>query len=153
MSQVMLPLVLPPGPWLDRVFRAVVGFALFTAAYLAEDVRGGLAAVGRGQMEAARAVGLGTAGAYRLVMLPQALRVVVPSIVGQFIALHKDTSLAQIVGLNELLGIAVAVVAQPAWRGRAPESLVFAASVYFVFSFAMARLSRHLEHHDRSAAH
>jgi general L-amino acid transport system permease protein len=130
----------------------MVGFALFTAAYLAEDVRGGLAAVGRGQMEAARALGLGSRGAYRFVVLPQALRVVVPSLVGQFIALFKDTSLAQIVGLNELLGIAVAVVAQPLWRGRAPESLVFAAAVYFAFSYAMARISRRLEQRERVPA-
>lgn len=152
LSQVMLPLVLPAGPWLDRVFRAMVGLALFTAAYLAEDVRGGLAAVGRGQMEAARAVGLGSGGAYRLVVLPQALRVVVPSLVGQFIALFKDTSLAQIVGLNELLGISVAVVAQPAWRGHATESLLFAAAIYFSFSYAMTRVSRQMEQRERMAA-
>jgi general L-amino acid transport system permease protein len=145
MSQVMIPLVLPAGPWLDRVFRAMVGLALFTAAYLAEDVRGGLAAVGAGQREAALSLGLRTPATYRLIILPQALRAVVPSIAGQFIALFKDTSLAQIVGLNELLGIAVAVVAQPLWRGRAPESLVFAAAVYFVFCAAMARAGARLE--------
>ncbi|MFQ5460367.1 MAG: amino acid ABC transporter permease, partial [Anaerolineae bacterium] len=125
MAQNMAPLILPEGPWLDRVFRAMVGFTMFASAYVAEDVRGGLAAVGRGQYEAAHALGLGTAATYRLVVLPQAIRTVIPAMVGQFISLFKDTSLVAIVGLKELLGIALVVVAQPEWLGRFRETLVF----------------------------
>ena len=145
MALVMAPLVLPPGPWLERAFRAMVGFTLFSAAYIAEDVRGGLAAVGRGQFDAAHALGLGTVGTYRLVVLPQALRIVIPALVGQFISLFKDTALVGILGLNELLGIALVVVGQPRWLGLYRESLVFVAVIYLIVSQTMAHTSRQLE--------
>jgi general L-amino acid transport system permease protein len=145
MALVMAPLVLPDGPWLELAFRAMVGFILFAAAYVAEDIRGGLAAVGRGQYEAAHALGLGTVATYRFVVLPQALRIVMPALVGQFISLFKDTALVGILGLNELLGIALAVVGQPEWQGHLRESLIFVAIIYFVFSHVMARTSRRLE--------
>jgi general L-amino acid transport system permease protein len=145
MSQVMLPLFIPPGPWLARVLRAMVGFAVFSAAYIAEDVRGGLAAVSPGQYDAARALGLSTPKLYRLVVLPQAIRVVVPALAGQFISLFKDTSLVAIVNLNDLLGIARDAVAQPEWQGRWREALLFVGAVYFVFCHAMATVSRRLE--------
>jgi general L-amino acid transport system permease protein len=145
MASLMVPLVLPQGVRPENMIRAIAGFALFIAAYVAEDVRGGLAALGRGQYEAARAVGLGTAAMYRLVILPQAIRVVVPSLVGQFISLFKDTSLVVIVSLREMMGIALVVVSQAEWLGKFRESMVFVAVVYFVISYAMSRTSRRLE--------
>jgi general L-amino acid transport system permease protein len=145
MAAIVVPLLLPQGLRPDNVFRAAAGLALFNAAYIAEDVRGGLANVGRGQTEAARALGLGTATMYRIVILPQALRTVVPSLVGQFISLFKDTSLVIIIGLRELLGIARAVVNQPEFLGLYRETLLFVALVDFVFCFSLSRASRRLE--------
>ncbi len=113
MTHLMLPLFFPGGERVDKIIRAMIGFTLFTAAYIAENVRGGLAAVPIGQYEAAKAVGLSNAQVMFLVVLPQALRAVIPAIVGQFIALFKDTSLVVTVGGLELLNIARSVVAQP----------------------------------------
>jgi general L-amino acid transport system permease protein len=145
MASIMLPLVLPSGIRPSSVLRALAGLTLFSAAYVAEDVRGGLASVERGQYDAATAVGLGTFATYRLVVLPQAIRTVIPAIVGQFISLFKDTSLVIIIGLRELLGIAQAVVNQPDFLGLYREVLVFIAVIYFIFSTVMSRTSRKLE--------
>jgi general L-amino acid transport system permease protein len=145
MAQIMLPLFLPEGMRVDKVMRAIAGFTLFTAAYIAECVRGGLAAVPRGQYEAAKAVGLSGPQVMVLVVLPQALRAVIPPIVGQFIALFKDTSLVAIVGLMDLLNIAQAVVAQPEFMGLKREVYSFVAVIYFVFSYALSYASRRLE--------
>jgi general L-amino acid transport system permease protein len=145
MASLMLPLVLPQDVRPEILVRAIAGFTVFMAAYIAEDVRGGLAALDQGQFEAAKAVGLGTIATYRLVILPQALRVVIPALVGQFISLFKDTSLVYIIGLRELTGIALAVVNQPEWLGLFREALLFVAAVYFLFSFVMSRTSRRLE--------
>ncbi len=145
MATLMVPLVLPQGVRPEYMLRALAGFTLFIAAYIAEDVRGGLAALGRGQYEAARAIGLGTADTYRLVILPQAIRIVIPALVGQFISLFKDTSLVVIIGLRELLGIAQVAVNQEEWLGLFREALVFIAVIYFLFSYAMSRTSRQLE--------
>jgi His/Glu/Gln/Arg/opine family amino acid ABC transporter permease subunit len=144
-AALMLPLLMPAGMRPAEVVRAIAGLSFFSAAYVAEDVRGGLAAVGAGQYDAARALGLGTASTYRLVVLPQALRAVIPSLVGQFISLFKDTSLAYVIGLQELLRIALIVANQPAWLGRYREVLVYIAVLYFVFSYAMSRASRQVE--------
>jgi len=145
MAQIMLPLFLPEGMRVDKVMRAIAGFTLFTAAYIAENVRGGLAAVPMGQYEAAKAVGLSGPQVMVLIVLPQALRAVIPPIVGQFISLFKDTSLVAIVGLVDLLNIAKAVVAQPEFMGLKREVYFFVAVVYFVFSYAMSYASRRLE--------
>ena len=145
MAQIMLPLFLPEGMRVDKVMRAIAGFTLFTAAYIAECVRGGLAAVPMGQYEAAKAVGLSGPQVMVLIVLPQALRAVIPPIVGQFISLFKDTSLVAIVGLIDLLNIAKSVVAQPEFMGLKREVYFFVAVVYFVFSYAMSYASRRLE--------
>jgi general L-amino acid transport system permease protein len=144
MAQLMLPLFLP-GVTIDRVVRAMAGIVLFSAAYLAENVRGGLQAIPRGQYEAARALGLNTWKMMLLIILPQALKIVIPVLVGQFIALFKDTSLVVIVGLLELMGIAKAVLAQPDFLGLQAEVYLFVALVYVVFCYLMSDLSQRLE--------
>ncbi len=149
MALIMLPLFLPAGVRVDTVVRVMVAITLFSAAYLAENVRGGLQAVPHGQVEAARTLGLNVFQTTILIVLPQALRAVIPAIVGQFISLLKDTSLVAIVGLIDLLGIAGAVIEQPAWQnvtgGVQREVLLFTACIYWVFCFTMARVSRQIE--------
>ena len=105
MASVMLPLFLPPGVTFDKLLRALIGVALFAAAYLAEVIRGGLQAIPRGQFEAADALGLSYGKKMALIILPQALKLVIPGIVNTFIGLFKDTSLVLIIGLFDLLGI------------------------------------------------
>jgi general L-amino acid transport system permease protein len=145
MAQVMVPLVLPIDVRPERVIRAIAGYTLFSAAYLAENVRGGLQSVPRGQTEAAKALGLNTPLVLALIVLPQALRAVIPSIVGQFISLFKDTSLMAIVGLVELLGIAQAILANPKYLGRYAEIYLFIAAIYWVCCYSMSLASRKLE--------
>ncbi|MBI4673271.1 MAG: amino acid ABC transporter permease [Chloroflexi bacterium] len=145
MMQIMLPLFLPEGVTVESVVRAMVAFVLFTAAYVAEVVRGGLQAIPRGQMEAARALGLNGILTLLLIVLPQALRLTIPAMVGQFISLFKDTSLVAIVGLLDLAGIASAAANQPDFLGRQAEVYLFIALIYFVFSTAMSYGSRRLE--------
>jgi general L-amino acid transport system permease protein len=145
MMQIMLPLFLPEGVTVERVVRAMVGFAVFTSAYLAETVRGGLQSIGRGQGEAARALGLSGVQTLGLIILPQALRAVIPAIVGQFISLFKDTSLVLIVGLLDLAGIATSVIQQQAFLGRQAEAYVFIALIYFAAAASMSWASRRLE--------
>lgn len=145
MALLMLPLFLPTAIRLDNVLRAMVGMILFSAAYVAENVRGGLQAVPKGQYEAGRAVGLNEAYVMALIVLPQALRAMIPAIVGQFISLYKDTSLVVIVGLLDLLGIAKAVTGQQQWIGLQKEVYAFAAVIYFVTCYAMSYASRRLE--------
>lgn len=145
MAQLMLPLFLPEGWTLDRVLRAMVGITLFSAAYLAENVRGGLQAIPRGQFEAAEALGLNGAQTMIFVVLPQALRLIIPILVGQFIALFKDTSLVAIVGLLDLVGMAKTVLAQPAFLGLQREVYAFISLLYWVLSYGMSYLSQQLE--------
>ncbi|MBI3160425.1 MAG: amino acid ABC transporter permease [Chloroflexi bacterium] len=145
MAQLMLPLFLPSGLTIDRVLRAMVGITLFSAAYLAENVRGGLQAIPTGQFEAAYAVGLNGLQTMGLIILPQALRLVIPILVGQFIALYKDTALVAIVGLLDLLGIAKTVLAQPEFLGLQREVYAFISMLYWVFSYAMSYVSQRLE--------
>ncbi|MEM7579509.1 MAG: amino acid ABC transporter permease [Cyanobacteria bacterium P01_A01_bin.80] len=143
LAQVMLPLFLPIR--LDRVLRGVAGLILFSAAYMAENVRGGLQSVPRGQIEAAKVLGLNPALVLLLIVLPQALRAVIPAIVGQFIGLFKDTSLLSLVGLLELTGIAGSILAQPEFLGHYAEVYLFIGLIYGVFCYSMSLASRKLE--------
>lgn len=145
MAQIMLPIFLPKEVEIDNLLRVVVGVILFSAAYLAENVRGGLQAIPKGQYEAAVAIGLSGAQSMRLIILPQALRLVIPALVGQCISLFKDTSLVAIVGLFDLLKIAQTVVAQQEWLGLQRETYAFVALVYWVFAFSMSRTSQRIE--------
>ncbi len=145
MAQVMLPLVLPGQIQLDRVVRAIAGLVLFNAAYLAENVRGGLQSIPRGQVEAARALGLNTPLSLLLIVLPQALRTAIPAIVGQFISLFKDTSLLSLFALVELTGITRSILAQPEFLGRYAEVYLFIGLIYWVFCYTMSQVSRKLE--------
>ncbi len=149
-ASVMLPLFLPEGVTLDKLLRALVGVALFSAAYLAEVIRGGLQAIPRGQYEAADALGLSPARKMGLVILPQALKIVIPGIVNSFIALFKDTSLVLIIGLFDLLGAVQQAVASDAhWFSpqTAVTGYVFAGLVFWAISFGMSRYSAWLEKH------
>jgi general L-amino acid transport system permease protein len=145
MAQVMLPLVLPPNVRPDRVVRAIAGFTLFSAAYLAENVRGGLQSVPRGQTEAAKALGLSAPLVLAFIVLPQAIKAVIPTIVGQFISLFKDTSLLAIVGLVDLLGISQSILASPKYLGRYGEIYLFIALIYWIFCYSMSLASKNLE--------
>ena len=145
MAQLMLPLFLPEGMTIDRALRAMVAIVLFSAAYLAENVRGGLQAIPKGQFEAAYALGLSGAQTMIFIILPQALRLVIPILVGQFIAVFKDTALVSIVGLLDLVGIARTVLAQPAFLGLQREVYAFISLIYWVLSYGMSYLSQRLE--------
>ncbi len=145
MAQVMLPLFLPAGLEIDRVLRAIAAFVLFSAAYLAENVRGGLQSIPKGQAEAARALGLSIPFTIALIVLPQALKASIPAIVGQFIGLFKDTSLVAIVGLVDLMGVSRTVLSQPEFIGRYAEVYLFVALIYWIFCFSMSQASQKLE--------
>jgi general L-amino acid transport system permease protein len=146
MSSVMLPLFLPEGVNFDKLLRALIGVILFSAAYMAEVVRGGLQAIPKGQYEAAQALGLSYWKMMGLIILPQALKLVIPGIVNTFIGLFKDTTLVLIIGLFDFLGIVQSALNDPNWLGYAVEGYVFAAVVYWLFCFSMSRYSIHLEH-------
>jgi general L-amino acid transport system permease protein len=145
MSSVMLPLFLPEGMSFDKLIRALIGVILFQSAYIAEVVRGGLQAIPKGQYEAAEAMGLGYWRVMGLIILPQALKMVIPGIVNTFISLFKDTSLVIIIGLFDLLNSIKQATTDPAWLGMATEGYVFAALVFWIFCFGMSRYSMHLE--------
>ncbi|MBD2725327.1 amino acid ABC transporter permease [Nostoc sp. FACHB-892] len=145
LAQIMLPLFISADVRLDRVVRAIAGLVLFSAAYMAENVRGGLQSVPRGQIEAAKALGLNTAFVVLFIILPQALRTVIPAIVGQFIGLFKDTSLLSLVGLVELTGIARSILAQPQFLDRYKEVYLFIGIIYWIFCYSMSLASRRLE--------
>jgi general L-amino acid transport system permease protein len=145
MADIILPLFLP-GEWrLDRVARAMGGVVLFSAAYVAENVRGGLQAIPTGQVEASQALGLSGVQTNLYIVLPQALRSVIPANVGLFISLLKDTTLVTIIGLLELLGISRAVLAQSESFGAQMEVYVFIAVVFFILCYAMSQASYRLE--------
>jgi general L-amino acid transport system permease protein len=145
MSSVMLPLFLPQGVTFDKLLRAMIGISLFGAAYMAEVVRGGLQAIPKGQYEGAMAMGLRYWQMMGLIVLPQALRIVIPGIVNTFIGLFKDTTLVLIIGLIEFLNIVQQATRDANWIGLAREGYVFAAIVYFLFCFSMSRYSLYLE--------
>jgi general L-amino acid transport system permease protein len=145
MAAVMVPLFLPSGIDIDQLFRIQAAYTIFSAAYLAEVVRGGLQAVDRGQYEAARALGLRTWPMMRLVVLPQALRITVPAQVGTFITLFKDTTLVIVAGIFDFFTTLRAALGDGDWLGFTVEAYVYAALVYFMLCFAMSRYSRRLE--------
>lgn len=145
MGQIMIPLFLPDGMRPDRILRAILGLTLFSSAYLAENVRSGLQSVPRGQTEAARALGLNTPLSLGLIVLPQALKVAIPSIVGQFISLFQDTTLLSIVGLVELLGISRSILAQPQFLGDYAEVYLFDGVLFWIICYAMSFGSQQLE--------
>ncbi len=145
MASVMLPLFLPAGVTIDKLLRAQAAFILFAAAYLAEVIRGGLQAIPKGQIEAADALGLRFWQRTRLVVLPQALAMVIPPLVNNFIGAFKDTTLVIIIGLFDLLGTVTAALSDANWRGTSVEAYVFAAAIYFCFCFFMSRYSQMLE--------
>lgn len=146
MSSVMLPLFLPEGFTIDKLLRAQIAIILFAAAYIAETVRGGLQAIPKGQYEGADSLGLSYWQQTRLIILPQALKVVIPPLVSIFIALFKDTSLVVIIGIFDLTQAAKAAIADASWRGFSVEAYVFIAVIYFIFCFAISRYSQNLEH-------
>ena len=144
-GQLLIPLFLPPGFEINRVLRAVLAFALFASAYIAEDVRGGLQAIPPTQQEAAQVLGLSPRQILQLVVLPQALRIALPSLTNQAVGLLQNTSLMAILGLVELLGISTSLLANPAFIGRYLEVYLWLAAVYWLACTAMALLARHLE--------
>jgi general L-amino acid transport system permease protein len=145
MSSVMFPLFMPEGVNFDKLVRALVGVMLFSAAYMAEVVRGGLQAIPKGQFEAAQALGLSYWKLMGLIILPQALKIVIPGIVNTFIGLFKDTTLVLIIGLFDFLGMAQAVATNPDWLGFYVEGYVFVGLGFWIFCFSMSRYSQHLE--------
>lgn len=146
MSSIILALFLPPELRIDRLVRALIGMTVFSAAYTAENVRGGLQAVPIGQIEAAKAVGLNNFQTTMFIILPQALRAVIPAIVGQFISLFKDTTLAIIVAINELLNIGKSVLQSDVeFLQLQFEVYIFVAAIFWVFSYLMSFASRRLE--------
>ena len=144
-GMVMLPLFLPEGLNLDGLVRVLVAVTLFQAAYMAEVIRGGLQAIPRGQYEAAQSVGLSYWQMNRKIILPQAIRISIPSIVNTSIGLKKDTTLVIIIGLLDLLGIGRGALADATWMGLSNEVYVFVALVFFIFTFSMSRYSLYLE--------
>ncbi|WP_296895842.1 amino acid ABC transporter permease [Thiohalocapsa sp.] len=145
MFTTMLPLFLPVGVEVNQLLRAIVAVCCFAAAYMAEVVRGGLQAIPRGQYEAAAAMGLGYWQATRLIVLPQALKVMIPAIVSTFIGLFKDTTLVSIIGLFDLLNMARAIGEDTNWLGLFIEPFFAVTLIYFVFCFAMSQYSINLE--------
>jgi len=141
----MIPLFLPTSIRPNLVVRAIIGLTLFSAAYLAENVRGGLQSIPRGQSEAANALGLNPGLTTALIVLPQALKVSIPAIVGQFISLLQDTTLVSILGLFDLLGISRTILANPQFIGRYAEAYIFIGVIYWVFCYAMSVGSRQIE--------
>jgi len=147
MASFMFPLFMPQGTTIDVLVRVLVGMTLFTAAYLAEVVRGGLQALPKGQVEAAQSLGLNYWQTMLMIVLPQALRLVVPAIMNTFIGAFKDTSLVTIVSLYDLTGALQLALGDSEWRKFFLEGQLFVAAVYFAFCFAMSRYSKWVERH------
>lgn len=147
MSSVMLPLFLPEGFSIDKLLRAQIALILFAAAYIAETVRGGLQAIPKGQYEGAESLGLTYWQTTRKIILPQALKIVIPPLVGIFISLFKDTSLVVIIGIFDLTQAAKTALADAAWRGFSTEAYLFISFIYFVFCYSISRYSQSLEKH------
>jgi len=145
MASVMFPLFMPPGINIDKLLRAQIAVILFAAAYLAEVVRGGLQALPRGQAEAADALGLNYWKKTFLIILPQALRLVIPPLVNTFIGFFKDTSLVLIIGLFDLLTMGKVALSDPPWQSFSTEVYITLGLIYIAFCFAMSKYSRGLE--------
>ena len=144
-GQLLIPLFLPFGLEINRVLRAVIAFALFVSAYVAEDIRGGLQAIPKSQVEAAQSLGLSDFKINQLIILPQAITIALPALANQAIGLLQNTSLMAILGLVELLGISRSILANPEFIGRYIEVYVWLAAIYWLICTGMALLSRHLE--------
>ena len=144
-ASTLLNYFMPPGTYFDLLLRVIIIVIMFSAAYLAEVVRGGLAAIPQGQFEAADALGLTYAKSIRLIILPQALRISIPGIMNTFIGLYKDTTLVIVVGLLDPLGIGRAALADSRWQGLSTELYIFVAIGFFISCFAMSRYSLYLE--------
>lgn len=145
MSSVVFPLFLPEGVSINAVLRAQVAIIMFTSAYIAEVVRGGLQGMNKGQYEAADSLGLNYSQTMRLIILPQALKIVIPPSVSILISAFKDTSLVVIIGLYDLLKTTKSVLSDPKWNGFSTEAYIFLAIIYFLCCFFMSNYSRKLE--------
>jgi general L-amino acid transport system permease protein len=133
------------GTPIKAPYAVIAGYTIFASAYMAELIRGGLQAIPRGQFEAADAIGLNTLQKMRFIVLPQALRILIPALVGSFIGNFKSSSLVSVVGLFDLVGITVAIIANPNWLGLKKELYFAMAAFYFIVSFVMSSYSRRLE--------
>ena len=145
MSSIMFPLFLPEGVTINQVLRAQIAIILFTAAYIAEVVRGGLQAMPKGQYEAADSLGLTYNQTMRLIILPQALKIVIPPTVGILLSAFKDTSLVVIIALYDVLKTTKVALSNPKWTGYSTEAYIFLAVLYFIFCYGMSSYSRRLE--------
>jgi len=145
MASVMFPMFLPDGTYMDKLVRVIIAITLFEAAYMAEVIRGGLQALPRGQYDAAKSLGMGYWRMHLLIILPQALKLVIPGIANTFLALVKDTPLILVVGLLELVGMIDMAKTNPKWLGFAPEGYVFAGAVFWIICYSMSRYSQRLE--------
>jgi general L-amino acid transport system permease protein len=145
MSAVMFPMFLPDGTYVDKLIRVLIAITLFEAAYMAEVIRGGLQALPKGQYEAAKSLGMGYWRMHFLIILPQALKLVIPGIANTFLALVKDTPLIFVVGVLELAGMVNLAKTNPKWLGMAMEGYVFAGLVFWVICYSMSRYSQNLE--------
>ncbi len=149
-ASLLLNYFLPPGTSFDLILRVIIMVTLFAAAYMAEVIRGGLAALPRGQYEAADALGLDYWKAQRLIIMPQALKISIPGIVNTFIGLFKDTTLVVFIGLLDPIGLSNAIRASSDWQGIYWELFIFIGAVFFVFCFGMSRYSMYLERRLRT---
>ena len=149
MASVMLPLFLPTGWNVDKLLRALIGVSIFTSAYMAEVIRGGLQAIPKGQFEGADSLGLGYWQKTRLIIMPQAIKLVIPSIVNTFIGTFKDTSLVTIIGMFDLLGIVKLNFSDANWASAVTPitGLIFAGFIFWLFCFGMSRYSGFMERH------
>ena len=145
MASVMFPMFLPDGVYMDKLVRVIIAITLFEAAYMAEVIRGGLQALPRGQYDAGKSLGMGYWRMHLLVILPQALKLVIPGVANTFLALVKDTPLILVVGLLELVGMIDMAKTNPDWLGFATEGYVFAGVVFWIICFNMSRYSQRLE--------
>ena len=145
MASVMFPMFLPDGTFLDKLIRVIIAITLFEAAYMAEVIRGGLQALPRGQYDAGKSLGMGYWRLHLLVILPQALKLIIPGIANTFLALVKDTPLILVVGLLELVGMIDMAKTNPDWLGFAAEGYVFAGLIFWIICYAMSRYSQNLE--------
>ena len=145
MASVMMPMFLPDGTYMDKLVRVIIAITLFEAAYMAEVIRGGLQALPRGQYDAGKSLGMGYWRMHLLVILPQALKLVIPGIANTFLALVKDTPLILVVGLLELVGMIDMAKSNPDWLGFATEGYIFAGVVFWIICFNMSRYSQRLE--------
>jgi general L-amino acid transport system permease protein len=145
MSSVILPLFFPEGMNFDKLLRALIGITLFQAAYIAEVIRGGLQAIPKGQYEAADSIGLSYWQAMSLIILPQALKISIPNIVGAFISLFKDTTLVLIIGLFDLLAMVTLTATDANWLGFETEGYVFVTFIYWIICFSMSKYAKAVE--------